>query len=63
MNKIPVAGELYNIKWSVKIPFTPYWIVYLNEIKLLDVVTKYFDDKGYYYNKIGLIKRPEKYLL
>ena len=58
MNKIPVANELYEVGWSIKVPFKSYWIVWLKGIKVFKIVCKYFDNDGYYFNRIGSNYRP-----
>jgi hypothetical protein len=58
MNKIPIADNLYEVGWTIKIPFTTYWIVWLKEIKIIEIVCKYFDNNGYYFNRIGHNYRP-----
>ncbi len=59
MNKIQIGETLYKPKFYFKIPFTIYWIVYLEEIHVFEIVCKYFDNKGYYFNRIGHNYRPE----
>ena len=59
MNKINEGGQLYEVGWSMKIPFTRYWMVWLKDIKIIEFVEKYFDDKGYYFNRIGYNSRPD----
>lgn len=53
MNKIMVGGVLYNVLWSIKIPFTIYWLVWLKNIGVFEIVQKNFDDKGYYFSRAG----------
>ena len=61
MNQIPLGGVLYDVSWSIKVPFTHYWIVWLKGIHIIEVITKYWDGNGYYFNRIGFHKRPEYY--
>lgn len=62
MNKIPLGGELYESIILFKVPKFLYWIVWLKEVHVLEIVTKYWDIDGYYFNRIGYIRRPEYYI-
>lgn len=53
INDIEVGGVKYKVGWNIKIPCTRYWIVWLKDIHLIEFVEKFFDDKGYFYNRIG----------
>ena len=53
MNDIDVGGIKYRVGFSIKIPFTLYWIVWLKGISIFEIVEKYFDNDGYFYNRIG----------
>ena len=55
MNKIPVGGELYEIGFTVKIPFTRYWMAWLKEICVFEIVCKYFEPikSVYFFNRVG----------
>ncbi len=53
MNDIEIGGVKYKVGWSLKIPYTRYWIVWLRGICTIEFVEKFFDNKGYFYNRVG----------
>ena len=63
MNDINLGGILYKVGWSIKIPFTLYWVVWLKGIRVIEFVRKYFDEKGYYFNRGCYKDRPETYIV
>jgi hypothetical protein len=55
MNDVFVTGEWCKVKWSLKIPFTLYWLVWVDigHFRVLEIVGKYFDieTSKYFFNR------------
>ena len=55
MNNIFLRGTWNPVKWSIKIPFTLYWVAFvqLDTIGVLEIVGKYFDKETsqYFFNR------------
>ena len=60
MNKINEGGQFYEVGWTLKIPFTRYWIVWLRGIKIIEVVEKHFHDGEYCFCRIGYCVPPKE---